>query len=97
MVDLKVAFILKCVTFGVVLCQNETNQSFCNCRLKVKQKIVNGKVLNGGHVPWFASLAHFDSHICGSTILNGQFLLTATHVRAPDVSKVIHFKGANKN
>lgn len=82
MFDLKLVLILSHLVFaGVISSQNnQTNQSFCNCRLKVKQKIVNGKVMYGGHVPWFASLAYLDSHICGSAILNPRFLLTATHV-----------------
>ena len=77
MFDLKLIFILS----YLALVSSQNNQTnFCNCRLKVRSKVVGGKVVNDGHVPWFASLAYLDGHLCGSVILNQRYLLTATHV-----------------
>ncbi|KAK4336748.1 hypothetical protein RND71_044174 [Anisodus tanguticus] len=51
----------------------------CKCRFKSENRIVNGQVAVENSIPWIVSLANNNYHICGGSIMNEKFILTAAH------------------
>ncbi|XP_077407647.1 transmembrane protease serine 9-like [Vanacampus margaritifer] len=44
-----------------------------------KHKIVGGDVVSEGSWPWQASVQSFGSHVCGGTLINKEWVLSAAH------------------
>ncbi|XP_077359587.1 transmembrane protease serine 9-like [Festucalex cinctus] len=44
-----------------------------------RNKIIGGDVVSEGSWPWQASVQSFGSHVCGGTLINEEWVLTAAH------------------
>lgn len=51
----------------------------CKCTLPAFPRIIGGDQAAPNSIPWQISLAQYNQHICGGTILNHNFVMTAAH------------------
>lgn len=52
----------------------------CNCRLRTKNRVVNGEIAVQNSFPWLVSLAKYKKQgFCGGSIMNEKYILTAAH------------------
>ena len=42
-------------------------------------KVVGGTATTALQWPWQASLRHFNSHLCGGSLINSRYIVTAAH------------------
>lgn len=50
-----------------------------NCGLQFNSKIIGGSESEPNSWPWMASIHYNFKHVCGGTLINDQFILTAAH------------------
>jgi trypsin len=69
--------------FSIVLVALVASTSALPRRLKLwPTRIVGGQEVDVGSVPYQISLQYYDSHICGGSILNENYIVTAAHCAA---------------
>ncbi|XP_053120293.1 transmembrane protease serine 9-like [Hemicordylus capensis] len=83
-----VAFLLSVLQLGFMGCvlENEAQsqdaengtQTMCG-QVVAKNRIVGGEDSSYGAWPWQVSLQYKQKHICGGTLINAEWVLTATH------------------
>ncbi|CAF2412447.1 unnamed protein product [Rotaria sp. Silwood2] len=73
---------LLCIFVGLVSSQS-WNKNHCGRRplvsLSDDDKIVGGTESDRGDWPWSCSMRKPTSHICGGSLINGQWIVTAAH------------------
>lgn len=70
---------LLCVLFLVFNAVNGQliSSQDCKCTLPAFPRIIGGDQASPNSIPWQISLAQYNQHICGGTIINHNFIMTA--------------------
>uniref|UniRef100_A0A803TEH5 Peptidase S1 domain-containing protein n=1 Tax=Anolis carolinensis TaxID=28377 RepID=A0A803TEH5_ANOCA len=63
------------ITFG---CLVSSSSTVCGQPL-IPGRIVGGHAAANGAWPWQVSVLHFDGHICGGSLINNEWVLSAAH------------------
>uniref|UniRef100_A0A803T902 Peptidase S1 domain-containing protein n=1 Tax=Anolis carolinensis TaxID=28377 RepID=A0A803T902_ANOCA len=63
------------ITFG---CLVSSSSTVCGQPL-IPGRIVGGHAAKNGAWPWQVSVLHFDGHICGGSLINNEWVLSAAH------------------
>ncbi|PKU35013.1 transmembrane protease serine 13 [Limosa lapponica baueri] len=64
---------------GVVDCSQRSDELGCACGQRISGRIIGGKETSVNKWPWQVSVQYGPIHICGGTIIDAQWVLTAAH------------------
>jgi secreted trypsin-like serine protease len=70
---------LLCLVFGLAYSQQTYPIGTCGLRPVAGGKIVGGSVAQVGDWPWSCSMLYNGRHICGGSLYNDQWIITAAH------------------
>lgn len=62
-----------------------------NCLIAPVYSIIGGQFINVKSVPYLVSVQRNNSHVCGGSIINTQFVLTAAHCESFDRTEIQNF------